>query len=80
MLEALRYSSLPAFTWDAMLRFTDARPDLIQDVDMYEFYELGIRGQCLGRACLLTIANLRYDIYNFLMLRVLQLLNLEKRC
>ena len=45
-LEALRYSSLPAFTWDAMLRFTRAKPALIQDVDMYEFYELGIRGQC----------------------------------
>ena len=43
-LESLAYNSLPAFTWDACLRFTGAEPELIHDQDMYMFFEQGIRG------------------------------------
>ena len=43
-LDPMHYTSLPAFSWDACLKFTKTRPELIQDQDMYTFFERGIRG------------------------------------
>ena len=43
-LDPLHYSTAPAFSYDAMLKFTKAEPELLQDPDMYLFIENGIRG------------------------------------
>ena len=43
-LDPAQYYSLPGYSWDAMLRFTKVKIELITDPDMYQMVELGIRG------------------------------------
>ena len=43
-LDPLHYATAPAFSYDAMLKYTKAKPELLQDPDMYLFMERGIRG------------------------------------
>ena len=43
-LDPCHYVSLPGFTWDAMLKMTDVRLELISDIDKYTFLEQNIRG------------------------------------
>ena len=43
-LDPLHYGTAPAFSYDAMLKFTKATPELLLDPDMYLFMENGIRG------------------------------------
>lgn len=43
-LDPCHYVSLPGFTWDAMLKMTDVKLELITDVDMYTFVEKNLRG------------------------------------
>ena len=43
-LDPLHYGTAPAFSYDAMLRMTRAKPELLQKPDMYLFMERGIRG------------------------------------
>lgn len=43
-LDPLHYATAPAFTYDAMLKYTGAKPELVKDPDMYLFFERGIRG------------------------------------
>ena len=43
-LEPLHYDTAPGLTWDAALRWTGVRLELLQDIDMYQFCESGIRG------------------------------------
>jgi len=43
-LDPTNYITLPGMAMDAMLRMTKAEPDTLQDLEMYNFCELGIRG------------------------------------
>ena len=43
-LEALLYYTLPGLAWDAMLKITKIKLDLISDPNMYMMIENGIRG------------------------------------
>ena len=51
-LDPAHYYTLPGYTWDAMLKFTNIRFELLTDVDMLLFVERGVRGglsQCSNR-------------------------------
>ncbi|XP_018403208.1 PREDICTED: uncharacterized protein LOC108780113 [Cyphomyrmex costatus] len=51
-LDPAHYYTLPGFTWDAMLKHTRVKFELLTDIDMVMFIERGIRGglsQCSGR-------------------------------
>lgn len=43
-LDPLHYGTAPALSYDAMLKYTKAKPELIHDPDIYLFMENGIRG------------------------------------
>ena len=51
-LDPAHYYTLPGFTWDAMLKHTHVRFELLVDIDMIMFIERDIRGglsQCSSR-------------------------------
>ncbi|KYN08011.1 hypothetical protein ALC62_01000 [Cyphomyrmex costatus] len=51
-LDPAYYYPLPGFTWDAMLKHTGVKFELLTDIDMVMFVERGIRGglsQCSNR-------------------------------
>ena len=51
-LDPAHYYTLPGFTWDAMLKHTRVKFELLTDIDTIMFIERGIRGglsQCSGR-------------------------------
>jgi len=43
-LDPVHYLSAPGLAWDAALKMTKVKLDLLTDIDKYEFLELGIRG------------------------------------
>ena len=43
-LDPAHYFTSPGLSWEAMLKMTHVRLDLLQDLDMYQFFEQGIRG------------------------------------
>ena len=43
-LDACHYMSLPGFSFDAALKYTEVELDLMSDPDMYLFMENSIRG------------------------------------
>ena len=43
-LDPCHYFTAPGLSWDAMLKMTNIRLNLISDVDMYQFVEKGMRG------------------------------------
>ena len=57
-LDPCHYFSSPGLSWDAMLKMTGIKLELISDIDMHLFIEKGMRG---GLFC---IANMKcYDEY-----------------
>eukprot|EP00116_Pleurobrachia_bachei_P001435 sb/3461697/ len=43
-LDPCHYVSLPAFAWDAMLRMTKVKLEVLTDIEMYTFLEKALRG------------------------------------
>ena len=43
-LDPCHYFSSPGLSWDAMLKMTYIKLELITDIDMYQFIEKGMRG------------------------------------
>ena len=43
-LDPCHYFSSPGLSWDAMLKMTDIKLELMTDIDMYQFIEKGMRG------------------------------------
>jgi hypothetical protein len=43
-LEALTYISLPSLTFDACLKLTRKKLEIVKDIDMLQMIETGIRG------------------------------------
>lgn len=43
-LDPAHYYTLPGFSWDACQKYTGAKMRLLKDIDMYTFFEGGIRG------------------------------------
>ena len=43
-LDPVHYYSLPGLSWDAALKYSRVKLDLIVDIDMYQLVESGIRG------------------------------------
>ncbi len=43
-LEAVHYYSLPGLSWDALLKHSHVKLELIVDIDMYQMVERGMRG------------------------------------
>lgn len=51
-LDPAHYYTLPGFSWDAMLKFTDVKLELLSDLKMVNFFNKGMRGgvsQCSHR-------------------------------
>ena len=43
-LDPAKYLTAPSLSYDAMLKFTNVRCNLLSEIDMYNFFERGIRG------------------------------------
>ena len=43
-LDPLWYSTAPGFSFDACMKMTGVELTLLEDIDMYNFLEMGIRG------------------------------------
>ena len=54
-LDCLHYFSIPGLSWDAAMKYTKVRLELIQDPTIYKFIELSIRGGVCG--CFKRLAN-----------------------
>ena len=46
-LEALSYISLPSLTFDACMKLTRTKLEIVKDIDMIQMFELGIRGSII---------------------------------
>ena len=59
-LDPCQYFTSPGLSWDAMLKMTDIKLELMRDVDMYQFIEKGMRGGISYIANRLGVANNKY--------------------
>lgn len=53
-LDPAHYYTLPEYSWDCMLKYTQVEIELFTDIDMLMFVECGLRGgisQCSNRYC-----------------------------
>ena len=68
-LDPNHYMTLPSFAWDACLRYTGVKLQLLKDSDMYMFFEQGIRGGISMISHRYSKANNKYleGVYNKLL-------------
>ena len=59
-LDPCHYFSSPGLSWDAMLKMTKIKLELISDIDMYQFVEKGLRGGVSYIANRFSEANNKY--------------------
>ena len=59
-LDPCHYFSSPGLSWDAMLKMTKIKLELITDIDMYQFIEKGLRGGTSYIANRFSEANNKY--------------------
>ena len=59
-LDPAHYVSLPSSSWDAMLKMTGVRLDLLSDVEMLNFFEKGMRGGISTITHRYAVANNKY--------------------
>ena len=59
-LDPVYYYTLPNFAFDAMLKLTGIEMDLVQDQEMYEMIEAGLRGGMTQTTCKKVEANNKY--------------------
>ena len=59
-LDPCHYFSSPGLSWDAMLKKTGIKLELISDIDMYLFIESGLRGGISYVSCRYAKANHKY--------------------
>jgi hypothetical protein len=43
-LDPVHYITLPSFSWDALLKYSGVKLELLRNADMYHFFSAGIRG------------------------------------
>ena len=59
-LDPCHYFTSPGLSWDAMLKMTDIKLELMTDIDMFQFIEKGLRGRISYIANRYGIANNKY--------------------
>ena len=59
-LDPCHYFSSPGLSWDAMLKMTEVELELINDIDMFQFIEKGLRGGTSYIANRFSEANNKY--------------------
>ena len=59
-LDPTHYITLPSLTWDAMLKITKIKLDVIKDIEMCNFIEEGIRSGYCAVSKKMVIANNRF--------------------
>ena len=59
-LDPCHYFSAPGLSWDAMLKMTDVKLEIISDIDQYLFIEKGSRGRITYIAKRYAKANNKY--------------------
>ena len=64
-LEPCHYFSLPSYSFDAMLKLTEVKIELLTDLDMYLFIEKSLRGGVSQVSCRFSQANNKYMGDNF---------------
>ena len=64
-LDPCHYYSIPSLSFDAMLKYTKVKIDLLKDVDMYMFIEKSLRGGISQVSCRFSQANNKYMGENF---------------
>ena len=62
-LDPCHYVSCPGLSWDAMLKMTKIKLDLILDIDMHLFVEKGMRGGFSYTGKIYSKANNKYMEY-----------------
>jgi hypothetical protein len=59
-LDPANYFSLPGYSWDCALKYSDVKLQLITDIDMYQMVEKGIRGGVCSISQRYSKSNNRY--------------------